>query len=226
MSLATVFLAGLATFLSPCLLPLIPVYLAYLGGSGVAAAKDATHPGRVVVTNTLLFIAGFTLVFVLLGLSASFVGRLLTGNQVFLREGAGVLLFMLGLNMTGVCPVKLLDRQVKAGFVPRVPGLAGSLLFGMAFAAGWTPCTGPVLAGVLVLAGNSAHAANGAALLALYSLGLGVPFLLVAVGFDRLGPLLRRLTLSVVVQKVCGIILMLAGLLMFTNHLACLAGYV
>ena len=223
----TVFFAGVATFLSPCILPLIPVYLAYLNGSMLQAPKDEIIASQmVVVVNTMFFIFGFTLVFVLMGLSASTIGNLLIRHQVWLRKCAGVLLFILGLNMAGVLPVKIFDRQMRMGFVPRVSGILNPLLFGMAFAAGWTPCTGPVLAGVLVLAGNSASAGIGTALLALYSLGLGLPFLLVAVAFERLEPFLRRFSLSVVVQRVCGIILIITGLLIFGNDIMRLTGYV
>jgi len=180
LSLAAVglaFLAGLLSFLSPCVLPLLPVYLSYISGVGVDRLHD--RRGRV-VGLALLFVAGFTVVFVLLGAGAGGVGRLLIDYRHALTAAAGVFLVLSGLVVAGA--IRLPERAV--GVAPRPAGPVGAFLTGTALAIGWTPCIGYVLGAILTMAASSQSAASGALLLLVYSLGMGVPFVLAALAFD------------------------------------------
>jgi cytochrome c-type biogenesis protein len=172
-TLPLAFAAGVLSFLSPCVLPLVPSYLAYVGGSAQAERS-------LVVRNGLFFTLGFGLVFVALGASASFLGSLLRGHKDLLTVVGGVLVIAFGLVMLGVIKVPFLYRDSRPQFRGESNTPAGALLLGMAFAAGWTPCIGPILGGILTLAGASGTLGQGVGLLAVYSLGLAVPFLLAA----------------------------------------------
>ena len=224
------FLAGVASFVSPCVLPLIPTYLAYLAGVSLAELSQAgeVQSGTRVklVTNSLAFVLGFSLVFVLLGLSASAVGQFLLRNQGVLRKISGVVIILLGLHTAGVMQVPLLNRD-KRPQVRRVnSGPGAAFLFGLAFSAGWTPCIGPILATILMLAGSRGSVGQGVMLLALYSLGLAVPFLLSAVFFGSFLPLLRGLTRFLGrISFTAGLLLVLLGLMIYFNSFARLAGW-
>lgn len=226
LSLGIAVLAGSASFFSPCVLPLLPTYLGYL--AGVTAGNFSGQPAvarKVLLLNALAFIFGFATVFVGLGLSASALGRLLLQYQHILRQAGGLLVILFGLHMAGILNIPLLLREKKAGFKPGKAGLFNSLLLGMAFSFGWTPCVGPVLGTILVMASNSASLTTGALLLAAYSLGLALPFLAAAFFVDavikftakwsRFFPLVNTLT---------GVLLIVVGLLLFTGYLNMLPG--
>lgn len=219
-SLIAAFTAGLISFLSPCVLPLIPSYLSYLAGTTLAElARTETKGVRLAVLgNAFLFVMGFSLIFVLLGLSASTIGTLLLQYQALLRKLSGVIVMIFGLHMAGVLKLQLLNLEKQFHFRPRKAGPLSALLLGMAFSAGWTPCIGPVLGSILLLAGNSASLSTGAYLLSAYSLGLGVPFLVAALswgwflqGLKRYGTWMPRLV------KASGWVLVGAGLLILTD---------
>jgi len=215
-SLPLAFAAGLLSFLSPCVFPLVPSYLAFVGGS---AAGDEVREGRtVLLRQSLLFIAGFALVFVAMGASASLLGSLLRQHRDLLSVIAGVVVVLFGLIMLGVVRVPFLYREARPQYRGETRTPWGALLLGMAFAAGWTPCIGPILGGILTLAGASGTLAQGVALLAVYALGLGVPFLVAALA---LGPFLRfserfRRFLPWV-ERGAGALLLVAGVLMVTG---------
>lgn len=216
-SLAMAFVAGLISFLSPCVLPLVPAYAAQLAGSG--ATKGSRLPA-----NALAFIGGFTALFVLLGLSASAIGQVLAVNQDTIRRVGAVLVVVFGLEMAGILKLRVLERtwQPVAGSGASSP--LAAFFTGVAFSAGWTPCVGPVLSSVLVLAGTSGTALTGGILLAVYSAGLGLPFLAVAVLARRLLPLLPRLyPLLPGVQRAGGILMVASGILLYFDGLARLA---
>jgi cytochrome c-type biogenesis protein len=183
LGLWSAFAAGLLSFLSPCVLPLVPAYLSFLGGVSYEqlASKDAPLPGRRrVVARAVAFVAGFSTVFVLLGATASAAGRFVTAWADQLSVVAGLALIVLGLHIAGWIQVGFLSREAR----PQGPARAGSLMaayaIGLAFGFGWTPCVGPILASILLLSGTSETIGRGALLLAAYAAGIGVPFLIAA----------------------------------------------
>jgi cytochrome c-type biogenesis protein len=210
-TLGLAFTAGLLSFLSPCVLPLVPSYLAYVGGSG--AEKRA-----LLIRNALLFVLGFSLIFIALGASASALGSLLRANRQVLTIGGGVLVILFGLVLLGLIrlPVLMRDTRVQAKHDASTP--IGAVLLGMAFAAGWTPCIGPVLGGILTLAGASGTLLEGVTMLAVYSLGLAVPFLLAALALDPFLRVSRRMRSWLPwVERAAGGLLVIAGVLMVTG---------
>jgi cytochrome c-type biogenesis protein len=205
------FLAGVLSFLSPCVLPLLPVYLSYVSGVGVDRLQSSR--GRVVGLS-LLFVAGFTVVFVLLGAGAGGIGRLLVDFRRELTIVAGVFIAVSGLIVAGV--IRLPERAV--GVAPRPGGPAGAFLTGTALAIGWTPCIGYVLGAILTMAASSQSAVSGSLLLLVYSLGMGVPFVLAALAFDwmaaRLAVVKRHYR---AIQVASGAILVVFGVLLATG---------
>ena len=220
-SLPLVFGAGVLSFLSPCVLPLVPPYLTYMGGASFEQLRDDSDRAlhwRIVLTS-LFFILGFSVVFVTLGATATAFGQAFRQALPILTPIAGLLIIGMGLHFLGIYRIGLLDRQ----FRHQGPGIAngpvGGFLLGLAFAIGWTPCIGPVLAAILSVAANQNSAFEGAALLGVYSLGLGVPFLLAGLA---VGPFLsffsgfkRHLGL---VEKIVGVLLVVTGLLFLTGN--------
>jgi len=210
-TLSLAFTAGILSFLSPCVLPLVPSYLAYVGGSGVSSR-------RILVRNALLFVSGFSLVFIALGASASALGALLRTNRDVLTIVGGVLVILFGLVLLGVIrlPVLMRDTRVQAKHDASTPW--GAVLLGMAFAAGWTPCIGPVLGGILTLAGASGTLASGVLMLAVYSLGLAIPFLVAALALESFLRVSRRVRHWLPwVERASGALLLIAGVLMVTG---------
>ena len=213
-TLPLAFFAGVLSFLSPCVLPLVPSYLAYVGGSSAGARA----PRYLLVRNSLFFILGFSLIFVGLGASASLVGSLLQENRRLLTLVGGILIVSFGLVMLGAVKLPFLYRDTRQQFSGDSSTPVGAVLLGMAFAAGWTPCIGPVLGGVLTLAGTSGTLLFGVALLASYALGLGVPFLLsaLAIGsFTRFSSRFRHYLPWV--ERASGGILVVAGVMLLTG---------
>lgn len=203
--------AGVLSFLSPCVLPLVPSYLAYLGG-------DTGRQGPV-FRNSLLFVLGFSLVFIMLGASASLLGALVLENRSWLMRLGGLLVIVFGLMLFGVFRIPILYRTARPGYPKNGSTPIGALLMGMAFAIGWTPCIGPVLGAILTLAGASGTLTAGAGLLAVYAAGLAIPFLLASLGlgaFSRFAGRFRRYMPWV--ERVSGGILVVAGLLMVTGY--------
>lgn len=210
-TLSLAFTAGILSFLSPCVLPLVPSYLAYVGGSG--AAKRS-----LLIRNALLFVAGFSLVFIALGASASLLGSLLRANRQALTIGGGILVILFGLVLLGVIrlPVLMRDTRLQAQHDASTP--IGAVLLGMAFAAGWTPCIGPVLGGILTLAGASDTLLEGVVMLAVYSAGLAIPFLVAALALEPFLRATRRMRHWLPwVERAAGGLLVVAGLLMVTG---------
>src|SRR5215208_1980403 len=187
-------LGGLISFLSPCVLPLVPPYLSFLAGTTfdrLSAGDDRAVRKRAVLA-ALLFVAGFTTVFVLLGATASALGQVVRQYLSVLSTVAGLAIIAMGLHFLGVFRIGLLYREARF-HVPRPVGLWGAYLMGLAFAFGWTPCIGPILAAILAVAGSETSVAKGALLLAVYSAGLGIPFVLAAFAMRPLVGLLRRM---------------------------------
>lgn len=215
------FLAGIISFLSPCVLPLVPGYISYMSGVSASSDGSAAAPRRAVLAAAV-FVLGFTIVFVPLGATATLLGSLLNDYQDQLRIASGVFIIFLGLVFVGAFRIPALQRDTR--FQPRPgSGLWGSAVLGGAFAFGWSPCIGPVLGSVLTMAagrGSAGGVGEGALLLAVYSLGLGVPFLAAGLGVARLGGVvawLRRHSRKV--SLVSGILLVGMGVLFVTNQL-------
>ena len=218
-----VALAGLVSFLSPCVLPLVPPYLGYLSGASIEEMQDSSVDAerwRHIVRSALFFVFGFTTVFVALGAGASVLGQWVQLHKAQLSLLAGIVIIGFGAHFLGILRVPLLFRQAR--FRLPVPGanLAGAYLMGLAFAFGWTPCIGPVLATVLAVAANEASLGAGVRLLFVYSLGLGIPFVLAAAALGPFLAVLRRMRAHLRhVEMVMGVLLVATGILMLTGSL-------
>jgi cytochrome c-type biogenesis protein len=225
------FVAGLLSFVSPCVLPLTPVYLAQLVGPTIwegATLPSAERTRQRVATllHAAAFVAGFTVTFIALGATASVLGSYLANQQEALRRLGGVVLVLFGLHVAGLLRIPWLDRQKRLDMRVGRASYPASFLVGLIFALGWTPCVGPILAGILLLAAQSQTLASGVGLLAIYSLGLGVPFLALGVAFDRFAPALKRLTPYLrLIEGVTGALLALMGVVIFFNWLLIINGW-
>jgi cytochrome c-type biogenesis protein len=208
-------LAGVVSFLSPCVLPLVPPYLVYLAGTSLERLADAEPAPRVrreTIVAALLFVAGFATVFVALGAGASAIGALMRFYSNALATVAGIAIIVMGLHFLGITRIGLLHRQVRPEMRKPV-GLWGAYVMGLAFAAGWTPCIGPILAAILAVAGSEATVAKGAGLLAVYSLGLGLPFIVAALAVEPFAAFLTRFRAHLGhVERVMGGLLVLTGI--------------
>lgn len=221
--IAVAFLAGTLSFLSPCVLPLIPSYLSFITGLSL----DELGARRwLAFTHALLFISGFTLIFVALGATATSLGRLLNYNQAWLERGGGVLIILFGLYLLGVLRWAPLARERRIQLQDKPLGYLGSALVGLAFGAGWTPCIGPILGSILLYASTTADLSQGLVLLFAYSLGLAVPFLVAALAVEPFIQWFRRYRRFVpLTEKLAGAILVGVGLLLITGYFSILAGW-
>ncbi|CAM5352827.1 Thiol:disulfide interchange protein OS=Afipia felis OX=1035 GN=dipZ_1 PE=4 SV=1 [Afipia felis] len=213
-SIPTALFAGFVSFLSPCVLPLVPAYLVYLTGATVEHVASEEKPAasrRAVLLSALLFVLGFSTVFVGLGASASVIGSALRRWSAELSIVAGVVIIVMGLHFLGLTRIGFLMREGRLP-IPKPVGLWGAYLMGLAFAFGWTPCIGPVLAAILSIAASEDTVRKGALLLAVYSAGLGIPFLLAAVLIERSSSALARLKRYLpTVERVMGGLMVLVG---------------
>jgi len=207
-------LAGLVSFLSPCVLPLVPPYLVYLAGTSLERLADREPEPRVkreTVLAALLFVLGFSTVFVALGASASVIGSLVRVYSEPLSTLAGIVIIVMGMHFLGITPIALLHRQKRLD-VAKPVGLWGAYLMGLAFAFGWTPCIGPILAAILAVAASEHEVAKGAGLLAVYSLGLGIPFIVAALAIEPFAAFLARFRKYLRrVEQVMGALLVVTG---------------
>ncbi|HEY9227568.1 MAG TPA: cytochrome c biogenesis protein CcdA [Gemmatimonadaceae bacterium] len=217
------FTAGLLSFLSPCVLPLIPSYVSFITGLSL---DDVQRARRIALVHSLLFVAGFTLVFLALGASATVVGRLLFRQREWVERVGGVLVIILGIYLLGFLNIGALSRERRFHFADKPLGFLGTLLVGMAFAAGWTPCIGPILGAVLTFTASAADLNRGLILLLAYSLGLAVPFVLAAMMIDRFMALFQRYRGALVwMSRLSGVLLVAVGLLMLTGSMTLLSGW-
>jgi len=222
------FVAGLLSFLSPCVLPLIPSYITYITGLSFAdlQAEHPTHKVRQqTMIHSLLFIAGFTTVFVLLGASATLIGGFLQQHMDTIRKVGGVLIVLFGIHLTGIFPIHFLLGEKRFTIHRKPAGYVGSFLVGLAFAAGWTPCIGPILASILMIAATENTLHHGILLLLAYSMGLGIPFFLASLAMHQFLGFFNHFKKYIrVFEVLTGILLIVVGVLIFTNYSTILIG--
>ncbi|BBA69845.1 cytochrome c biogenesis CcdA family protein [Geobacter sulfurreducens] len=223
------FVAGLLSFLSPCVLPLIPSFITYITGLSFAdiQSEHPTHKVRQqTIVHSLLFIAGFTFVFVLLGASATFIGGFLHEHMNVIRKVGGVLIVVFGIHVSGLVPIHLLLGEKRFQVHSKPAGYLGSFLVGLAFAAGWTPCIGPILASILMVAATEETVTKGILLLFTYSMGLAIPFFLSSLAMHQFLTFFNRFKKHIrILEIVTGLFLVVVGVMIFTNYLSVLSRY-
>jgi cytochrome c-type biogenesis protein len=220
-AMVVALLAGLLSFLSPCVLPVVPPYLAYMGGVSVSEMEETSQARRRVFLSAVFFVLGLSTVFLLLGLAFSTMGRMMLQVQDYFIIVAGAMVMILGAHFVGVFRIGFLDRELRVDAGDKGGSAFGAYLLGLAFAFGWTPCLGPILGAILSLAASEADVSRGTVLLAAYALGLGIPFLLVAAFFPRLKGMMGWMKRHMDrIEKVSGLLLWTVGLMMMTGQFA------
>ncbi len=227
----TAFSAGILSFISPCILPIIPSYMFFIGGTSAGAmqesdGKEKAKIERQTIISALFFILGFSLVFIALGATATSLGGMLRAYQDILRKLGGVVIIVLGLHMAGLIQIKALLYEKRMHFKARPPGYLGALLIGIAFALGWTPCIGPILGAILAVASTKTKISEGMMLLSSYSLGLAIPFFITALLMDKMFVHFRKIQKHM--QKISlasGVFLIVIGVMIFTNALQSVSNY-
>jgi cytochrome c-type biogenesis protein len=228
LSIPIALVAGVVSFLSPCVLPLVPGYISMLSGATIEELKAGTSPAlmRRILRNSISFVVGFSIVFVVLGASATTVGKFLLAQRTTFNLIAGIIVIVFGLHLTGLVKIPLLYRQARLDTGAPRRGLGGAFLLGFAFAFGWTPCIGPILTAILALAAQRQTVFQGMFLLAVYSAGLAVPFLLTSVGLGGFlkiyGGFRKHLQM---VEVGSGVLLIALGVLMATNKFTMISRY-
>ena len=225
MSLLLAFSAGLLSFLSPCVLPLVPAYITYITGSTVAELSSGKARLNT-LQKSLGFVLGFSLVFIIMGASITSIGKLLIGNMNVFRKIGGALIVLFGIHITGIFKIKTFYYEKRLVPFEKLRKNISSVFIGMAFAAGWTPCVGPILASILIYAGSMETITMGILLLTAYSLGLAIPFILTAYAIGSFSEYFRRISKHLsIISMISGILLILMGILIFTNKFASLSQY-
>lgn len=228
-SLLAAFSAGLLSFVSPCVLPLVPSYISYITGLSVEQLTDASERNKfksAIILNALLFIGGFTSVFIAFGASASFLGQILITYQDHIRRIGGLMIIVFGLYLLGILNLNFLKVEHRYQFRNRPAGYLGSFLIGIAFAAGWTPCVGPVLGTILLYASTTDSLWSGVILLACYSLGLALPLFLTALGVDRFLAYFKEVRAYLWgVSTVSGVLLIVVGVMIYANSLTMITSF-
>ncbi len=230
----TAFLAGIISFISPCVLPIVPGYISFVSGASLQELKNEADMDegrrrelfRRVAGNSILFVLGFSVVFVVMGASATAIGQLFHEYRVVLSRVAGAAIIILGLHTMGLTPIKWLNYEKRFQAKTKPMGPVGSFLIGLAFAFGWSPCIGPILAMVLALAASHETVSQGMILLAAYSLGLGIPFVATGLAINRFLNVFGRIKKHMkTVEVVAGLLLVTVGVLVFTDSLQRLSRY-
>jgi cytochrome c-type biogenesis protein len=222
-SIPAALIAGLVSFLSPCVLPLVPPYLIYLTGATIEHIENeatVTSSQRAVMVSAVMFVLGFSTVFVALGASASLIGALIRAWSAQLSIVAGIVIIVMGLHFLGLTRIGILMREGRLP-IPKPMGLWGAYVMGLAFAFGWTPCIGPILAAILSVAAAEATVTRGAGLLAVYSAGLGIPFLIAALMVERFSALFSRMKRHLAnVERAMGVLMVLTGIAFLTGAIS------
>ena len=222
-SIFYVFFAGIVSFLSPCVLPLVPGYISIVSGVSLDQLKSESENKsfmRAVVLNSVMFVIGFSITFILLGAAATTVGEFLSAQKRLIGQLAGLLLIVFGVHMTGFIKINALYKDKRFNAVQKPRGLLGALVLGFAFAFGWTPCIGPILASVIAIASTKDTVGQGVVLLAIYSMGLGIPFLLTSLAFNKFLAFYGRFKKHFhTMEVVSGVLVIMVGLLMLTGKI-------
>ena len=215
------FTAGILTFLSPCILPLIPSFIAYITGVSYKDLKDEKKDVRMTtLSHTLLFILGFSLVFILMGLTATAIGKALFAYQKFIRIGGGALIILFGLVLSGIIKVGFMEKDHHLHIHAEKATYFGSFLVGVTFAAAWTPCAGPIFGSILVIAGSEGNVLEGVKLLTLYSMGIGVPFIITALAMHSFLAYFNRFKKAMAhINRIAGGLLILIGIMIITDSM-------
>lgn len=224
-SLILAFSAGLISFLSPCVLPLVPAYISYITGTTIGNTNNKKS-NLYVLYKSLGFVIGFSIIFIIMGASITSLGKVFIKNQSIFRRLSGILILVFGLHITGILKIKLFYREKRFLSFKDSSSPLGSIFMGMAFAAGWTPCVGPILSSILLYASNMETISKGIILLVFYSLGLAVPFILTALAIDKLSLKIRNLGKYLnLISIISGILMIVMGILIFTNKISILSQY-
>ncbi len=227
-SIFAAFAAGLISFISPCVLPLVPAYISFMSGVSLQemTMESSAKTRSKVVISSLVFIVGFSIIFVLLGASATYMGKLLLTKMHIIRKVAGVVIVIFGLHLMGVFKLKFLLYEKRFSGQQKQMSLISVLLIGMAFAFGWSPCLGPILSGILAIAATQENVGQGIFLLSMYSLGLGLPFFLTAIATDRFIGYFNRMKKHMrKIEIVSGVFLIIIGVLIFFDFFTVLSSY-
>lgn len=219
------FSAGLLSFLSPCVLPLVPAYVSYITGSSIEELKD-NKANFLTLYKSLGFVLGFSIIFILMGVSITSIGSLLITYKVFLRKIGGILIMIFGLHTIGVFKIKLFYKEKRFLYFHKIKGPFSGVIMGMSFAAGWTPCIGPILSSILIYATSMNSIGKGVFLLVMYSLGLAFPFILTAIAIGSFTKQFIRFSKYLpIISTLSGVLMIIMGIMVFTNKLAILSGY-
>lgn len=224
-SLVLAFSAGLLSFLSPCVLPMIPAYISYLTGTSIKEIQEE-KPKLLILYKAIGFIIGFSIIFLLMGVSVTSIAKVLFMHKELFRKTGGIMIIIFGIHTMGIIKLGFLYREKRFLKADKINGTFSSILLGIAFAAGWTPCIGPILSSILIYASNTESIGKGTLLLGIYSLGMAVPFLFTALAIDSFTKYLRKITKYLpVISILSGTLLIIMGILIYTNKLAILSQY-
>ena len=224
-SILLAFSAGLLSFLSPCVLPLVPAYVSYLTGSTIEELKD-DKAKLFTIYKSFGFVLGFSIIFILMGLSITSLGKLLITHKDLFRKVGGTLIVVFGLHTIGLFKIKLFYREKRFLLFDKIKGPFSSVIIGMAFAAGWTPCIGPILSSILIYATSMDSIGKGVFLLIIYSLGLAVPFILTAMAIESFTEQFKKFSKYLpIISTISGVLMLIIGVMIFTNKLAILSQY-
>lgn len=229
-SLFAAFAAGVLSFISPCVLPLVPAYISFISGASLDSLRSDENrwkSTKKVSVRSISFILGFSFVFILMGASATFVGGFLLEQFAVLMKIAGVIIIILGLHFLGVFRIKYLNYEKRLNIKLSKVGIFGAFIAGIAFAFGWTPCIGPILAGILTLAATKETISEGIVLLSFYSLGLGIPFFITGIAMNTfLGVSTRIKKHFKIIEIIAGMFLIIIGLLIVFDYFSIISGYI
>lgn len=224
-SILLAFSAGLLSFLSPCVLPLVPAYISYLTGSSIEELKKGKTK-LFTLYKSFGFVLGFSIIFILMGVSITSLGKLLITHKDLFRKIGGTLIIVFGLHTIGVFKIKLFYREKRFLYFDKIKGPFSSVIMGMAFATGWTPCIGPILSSILIYATSMESIGKGVVLLIIYSIGLAVPFILTALAIESFTEQFKKFSKYLpTISIISGILMIIMGIMIFTNKLAILSQY-